>query len=112
MAKHFRLRGSVRREGSEAPLVGVVVRAFDKDLVFDDSLGEARTDELGGFQIQFNDLDFRDALEQRPDVYLRVLSPNGEIELANTLSAVRHDARDEEHFVVLVPADVLAAAGL
>ena len=112
MARRFRLRGSVRREGSEEPLAGLLVRAFDQDLVFDDSLGETRTDENGGFQIQFSDVDFKDALEQRPDVYLRVFGPDGETELANTLAAVRHEAGEDEHFEVRVPAEALAAAGL
>ena len=71
----FRVGGEIREKGSQRPLAGLCVRAFDKDLVKDDFLGEAETDAQGRFDIRFTDADFKDFLETRPDLYLCVFVP-------------------------------------
>jgi hypothetical protein len=106
----FRIEGTVREEGSERPLAGLVVRAYDKDVFSDDHLGDAVTDPVGRFDIHFTDLAFRDVVEQRPDVYLKVFAPDGSSELFSTEDSVRRNARAEEHYDILVPGDRLAAA--
>ena len=54
------------------------VRAFDKDLLFDDEPGLAITGEQGRFLIQFTEDAFRDLMEFSPDLYLRVCDSTGE----------------------------------
>jgi len=97
----YRIFGVVREAESGRPLAGLRVRAFDEDLLLDDALGEATTDEAGRFEIDFTELRFRDAFEQRPDVYLRVLSPGAGRELSVT--RVRRNAKGDEDFEVWVP---------
>jgi carotenoid cleavage dioxygenase len=108
----FRVVGRVREAGSERPLRDLLVRAYDKDLLRDDHLGDAKTDETGSFEIEFTELAFRELGEQRPDVYLRIFDPSGRTELHSTASAVRHQARVQEHFEIRVPAEKLAAVQL
>jgi hypothetical protein len=106
----FRVAGTVREESSARPLANLLVRAYDEDLLVDDHLGDATTDENGRFDIRFTELAFRDAFEKSPDVYLRIFDPTGEIELYSTRSQVRRDARGQEHFEIRVPAGLLADA--
>jgi hypothetical protein len=96
-----RIFGVLREAESGRPLAGLRVRAFDKDVFFDDALGAATTDAAGRFEIDFTELKFRDVVEQRPDLYLRVLSPGEERELFVT--SVRRDAKGDEDFEVRIP---------
>ena len=107
----FHVAGSVREAGSDRPLRGLIVRAYDKDVVFDDHLGDARTDAEGRFEIQFTELAFKDAFEQRPDVYLRIFDSAGANELYSTVNAVRREARAQEFFEIRVPTERLAGVG-
>jgi hypothetical protein len=99
---HFRVRGQVREAETFEPLPELRVRAYDRDLLFDDFLGEARTDEAGCFEIHFSELDFRDWLETRPDLYLRVLSRDGARELGDGPTPVRRNAGRDEVFTLLI----------
>jgi hypothetical protein len=49
----FRVHGTIREEESGAPIPNLLVRAFDRDFVFDDTLGETTTDGNGAFQLHF-----------------------------------------------------------
>ncbi len=40
------------------PVAGVHVRAYDRDPIWDDRLGNADTDAQGGFRISFTASDF------------------------------------------------------
>jgi len=106
----FLIEGTVREAGSGRPLGRLVVRAYDKDFLFDDHLGDAITDESGAFEIRFTNLAFRDVIEQRPDVYLKVFSADGTTELCSTKASVRRNARAQEHYEILVTAEQLGAA--
>ena len=57
---------------------GLVVRLYDKDLFFDDRLGEAETDANGYYSLTYHTEDFRDFIERKPDLYLTVLDQEGE----------------------------------
>jgi hypothetical protein len=96
----YRIFGVVREAESGRPLAGLLVRAFDKDLFFDDTLGGATTDAAGRFEIDFTELKFRDGFELRPDIYLRVLSPD---ERLLVVTSVRRDAKGDEDFEVRIP---------
>ena len=99
MVDFFRVEGSVVSEGG-APVAGLIVRAFDKDLVFDDDLGFCITDELGRFLIQFTDDAFRDFGESTPDLYLRVYDATGK-ELLHQTRVHRGFASGETFRIVL-----------
>ena len=105
----FHVVGTIREVGSGRPLPDLLVKAYDKDLFVDDHLGDATTDAAGRFEIQFTDLAFKDAFEQRPDVYLRIFDSGGATEIYSTVTAVRRDARAQEFFEIRVPAERLAA---
>jgi hypothetical protein len=94
----------VREADSGRPLAGILVQAYDKDVLFDDFLGSDRTDSDGRFEIQFTELAFRDVIEERPDVYLRIFDPSAKTQLWTTIDAVRRNARIEEHFEIAIPA--------
>jgi hypothetical protein len=107
----FLIEGTVREAGTGRLLGRLLVKAWDKDVLKDDHLGDAITDEDGHFEIRFTDLAFRDVVEQRPDVYLKVYAPDGTTELCTTEANVRRNARAQEHYEILVPAERLAATG-
>ena len=106
----FRVQGVVREEDSGRPLEDLLVKAYDKDVFFDDFLGEKHTDADGRFEIQFTELDFRDVVEQRPDLYLRIFDSGGKRELFSTIHSVRRNARTEEHYEIAIPATKLPGA--
>ena len=107
----FRVHGVVREADSGRPLEALLVKAYDKDLFFDDFLGAKLTDSDGRFEIHFTELDFRDVIEQRPDLYLRIFNSSGETELLSTIHSVRRNARAEEHFEIAIPAAKLQRPG-
>ena len=64
------VNGSVVAE--VAPGRGEQVRAYDRDPIWDDRLGNADTDAQGGFRISFTASDFQEPLEGQPEIYLVV----------------------------------------
>ena len=107
MIWRYKVTGVIRESGSGRTLPGLVVRGYDKDLIFDDHLGDARTDESGRFSIEFTDEPFRSPVDENPDVYLVVFDASGERELLSTLDRVRRNAAAEEHFELEIPTDRL-----
>ena len=103
----FSIIGALRETESGRALADHVVRAFDRDLVFDDYLGEAGTDADGHFEILFTDEYFSDLFEKHPDVYLRVYDPSGTRELGSTERTVRWNAGAVESFEIEIPAERL-----
>jgi hypothetical protein len=103
----FRVFGTIEEEETGQPLVDLIVRAFDRDLVFDDKVGFATTDQEGRFEIRFTRQDFRDLRESAPDLYLRVFDPSGTHELHQTREAVRWNASTSEHYRLRIPARAL-----
>jgi hypothetical protein len=107
----FTLRGFVRESESGIGVGGLLVKAYDRDLLFDDLLGTAGTAPDGSFEIITSADDFRDFFERRPDLYLRVFSHDGATELASTEDAVRWNAGRYEAFDVRVPRKDLGEHG-
>ena len=75
----------------------------------DDYLGSATTDGDGRYAVEFGADAFRDAFDQRPDLYVRVFAADGR-ELASTAAAVRRDAGAAEQLDVSVPRARLAGS--
>ena len=103
----FRISGIVEELETKRPLSGLIVRAFDKDVAFDDDLGMAVTDEVGLFRIEFSEAAFRDVWERRPDLYLRIYDPTGSWVVHESSDAVRWNATPDERFQVAVPGSML-----
>jgi carotenoid cleavage dioxygenase len=101
--KRFRVSGSIRDKETGRPLPGLIVSAFDKDLLKDDFLGSAETDEAGRFEIRFMDVDFKDLLESRPDLFLRVFLPGAANPVLDTSYEIRRNANDEEVYEIEIP---------
>jgi len=100
----YRIEGTVTEEGSGRPLAGLVVRAYDEDLIRHDFLGEARTDAEGRFEVRFTEVQFQDVHETRPDVFLRVYDASGANLLHSTQRRVRRDAQLVERFELSIRA--------
>lgn len=101
----MRLIGTIVEEESGKPLAGLQIRAFDKDLVFDDKLGTAVTDAAGAFRINFSSLDFSllADTETVPDVYIRVFDAAGKKLLYTSEKAIRKQLEVEERFDIKIP---------
>jgi class 3 adenylate cyclase len=99
----FVIHGVLSQTESGRPLEHLVVRAFDKDLLFDDPLGEAQSDAGGRFEIRFTDEFFSDVAEKNPDIYLKIFDPSGSRELISTAHAVRWNAGAIEYFEIEIP---------
>jgi len=99
----MRLYGSVIEEESGRPLEGLVVRAYDQDLIFDDHLGDTHTDAAGQFQISYTEVQFQDLHETLPDLYLRIFDASGKRLLHTTEREVRKNAQVAERFEIRIP---------
>lgn len=94
--------GIVVEAESGRPVPGLRVRAFDKDLLRDDDLGEAITDAEGSFEIRFTEAHFRDFTETAPDLYIRIYDSRGR-QIHSTENEVRRNAGVREFFEVAIP---------
>ena len=70
------VRGRVADKSGKG-LSGLFVSVYDKDLFFDDRLGQAETDANGNYTLTYRTEDFRDLIERKPDLYLKVIDRQG-----------------------------------
>lgn len=69
----FRILGSIVNQTTQRPVAGLRVEVWDKDLICNDLVGNAVTDQQGTFQITFDESYFRDLfLDRRPDLFFKV----------------------------------------
>lgn len=73
---HWVVKGWVSDDAGNA-MAGLTVSLYDKDLFFDDYLGTQVTDENGNFMFSYQREGFKDLLEKKPDIYLKVLDKKG-----------------------------------
>jgi hypothetical protein len=99
----FRILGIIKEVESDIGLIGLFVKAYDKDLLFDDLLGSTYTKEGGLFEIVTETEDFRDFFDKKPDIYLKIFAPDAKKLLYSTKDAVRWEAGRIEEFKVLIP---------
>jgi hypothetical protein len=107
----FIVLGTIEEEETGRPLPSLIVRAYDRDLVFDDKVGFTTTDADGRFEIRFHREDFSDVRESQPDLYLRVYDPSGIRELYQTRDAIRWRASSKETYRLRIPARALRPLG-
>jgi len=103
MAFDFKIQGRVVERESNRAIAGVRVRAYDKDLLFDDVLGDATTDGSGEFSITYSKKDFSELFETRPDLYFLVFDQGGERAIHSTADHVRWNADRIETVEIKVP---------
>ena len=106
----MRVVGTVVEEGSGKPLAGLQVRAFDKDILFDDKLGVSITDAAGAFRIDYSQLDFSSFLgtETMPELYIRIFDATGKKLLYTSEKAIRKNTMVEERFDIKISKAKLA----
>lgn len=69
----YTINGRVVDRSSGAGFSGVLVKAWDADLFFDDLLGSASTDDSGNFRMQFDESYFAELfLDRVPDLYFEI----------------------------------------
>lgn len=100
--KRFSIEGIIRGEQSGKGLVGLKVRALDKDAGTDDVLGIVNTDADGRFSINYNESDFDAKSDTLPDLYLQVENEKGQI-VYTTEAKVRFGATWAEKFELQLP---------
>jgi len=92
------VRGTVHYD-DKSPGAGLIVSVYDKDLLFDDKLGTTQTNDDGRFELVYQTKDFRDLIERKPDLYLKVLNREGNV-LYNSKKSVRSEAGRTEEFKI------------
>ncbi|HVZ41828.1 MAG TPA: hypothetical protein VHI13_21280 [Candidatus Kapabacteria bacterium] len=93
-AASWMVRGTVT-DAAGRPVQDVIVTVWDRDLFFDDRLGQARTNDLGEYALRYATEAFRDFFERKPDVYVRVTDEAGK-HLAETKCIYRPEAGEVE----------------
>ena len=85
----------------------LTVSIYDKDLIFDDRLGQTATDANGYYKFSYRTHDFRDLIELRPDIYLKVLDHERET-LYTSKKTVRFEAGRIETINVVIPSSAIS----
>ena len=111
----FMISGTVREQESKRPVPGLLVRAFDKDLLYSDLLGNAVTDEHGKFSIGYEGKDFQELFDKRPDIYLDIYGTAAVVApgrprvkpIYTSKQNVRFNAGRREYFEIEIPREQL-----
>lgn len=85
------------RDNTDQPMPGLTVNLYDKDLLFDEKLGNTKTDKEGIFRFSYKTKDFPDLIEKNPDIYLKVTDAKGK-SLYVTRKAIHFVAGKKEVF--------------
>src|SRR5438876_5763133 len=100
-SRQFVVKGQIRlADGS--PLVGAIVRAFDKDLRSEERLNETKTDKDGHYEITYTSAQFRRAEKGSADLIVRVFNTSGSLLAA---SPIIFNARPEETVDLVIRAE-------
>lgn len=99
----FLIQGTVVSRDTRQPLPNLIVEALDKDLLFDDRLGSATTDQDGYFELHYERGDFQELfMDLKPDIYLRIRRADGSV-ILTTEDKVRYEAGRTETFNIMIP---------
>lgn len=101
----FHISGRVIDHKTRQGLTGLRVEGWDKDLICNDLVGSALTDEQGAFQIMFNESYFRELfLDRQPDLFFKVFCKGNLIESTED-SVLWNGAAEETQIVIEIKED-------
>ncbi|MCX6238291.1 MAG: hypothetical protein NTY07_12185 [Bacteroidia bacterium] len=103
MKLEFKITGIIREHESGQFLPGLHVRAYDKDMLYDDLLGNAVTDKAGHFEMSYAGSDFIELFDKHPDIYFKIMDASGKHVIHTTSDSVRWNAGTEEFFEIEIP---------
>lgn len=103
----FQVTGRVYEAESGLGIPNLFVKAFDKDLIKDDILGEASTNNEGYFEIQYSEQTFNNQFEGNPDLYIVVKTSDRSHVLYTNKKDYRREASTCEVFEVAIPQSTL-----
>ena len=96
----FRVHGQVVDARTGEGLEGLRVDVLDRDRLRDDRLGSVLTDAEGRFELRYEAADFRTLFfEARPDLYLRVATPEGRLLHTTEDRVMAHRDHDRPYHV-------------
>lgn len=96
------VRGRVSDESGQG-LGDLIVSVYDKDLLFDDRLGTTETDQNGNYRLVYRTHDFRDLIERKPDLYVKITDRNGHLRYTSEHAVKWNSGRTDTINVVLPP---------
>jgi hypothetical protein len=100
----FRITGIVIESVGEMPVGNLKVEAWDKDIKYDDLLGQTFTDAEGRFQIEFDSTYFREhAPDARPDLMFKVFLGKRSLKLVDDKVYANAEERTEVTLKVFMP---------
>jgi predicted flap endonuclease-1-like 5' DNA nuclease len=105
----YQIWGKIIEKESGKGVPNITVKAYDKDLRYDDSLGESITDRNGRFVINYSEKDFRDlyVFDRKPDLYLTIFDWLG-TRIKSTKNRIRYNAKPREGFYIKLPKSVVS----
>jgi hypothetical protein len=94
--KIFYISGRVIHHPSQRGIINVRVEAWDKDLILNELVGNAITDEQGYFHITFTEDHFQACFpERQPDLFFKVFTQKNQL-IASTENSVLWNVNAEE----------------
>lgn len=106
--------GRVTDQDTGAGVANVEVEVMDKDLVFDDRLGNTTTASDGTYCVEVDSEAGRDLIESRPDVYIQVrpLGARRDRILGSTRNRALRNVESDVQVDLEIPHDTLVEVGL
>jgi hypothetical protein len=107
----MRVMGIVKEKESGNPLSGLIVCAYDKDLIGSDLLGRTETGYDGKFIIEYDSSEFQELLDKNPDIYLNIFKAEGSNKsgkkkakpIFTTKNNIRQSASSSEKYYIEIP---------
>lgn len=94
------IKGQLASTQSTHPLSDLKIEALDFDLIFDDFVGSAISDEQGSFEIRFDSSYFKELFfDQKPDLYFKIFK-DGKL-IHDTKDSVLWNISEPEKEVVI-----------
>jgi hypothetical protein len=106
----FEIQVRILTKETEMPLPGLFVKAYDRDLLFDDLLGGTFTDKRGRASIICDQGDFREFFDKHPDIYFRIFAPDRKRLLFDNRDETAWNVGRKSLFIIRIPLEKLQGA--